>query len=177
MKTLISSTILVSIILFIFTQNINSQSNTTAQKIESIIKLTKFIDWAGKNEMLNSKQLLYVLADNQVQINYEIDSKRNTTYQNWQIVVTESIKDFEEGSVVFITKQKHKYISDVINLSQAKNILTIAEENNGFCTNGGMINIAKRDNGHKFEINYKIIQQKSLNISSKVLALAKIYNE
>jgi hypothetical protein len=177
MKTIILSFVLAIIVSLTFAHNINSQPDASVEKIESIIKLTKFIDWSGKNEILNSKQLLYVLTDKQIPINYEISSKKNAVYQNWQIVFTESIRDFDEGSVVFITKQKHSYINDVIKLSQAKNILTIAEENNDFCTKGGMINIARRNNGHKFEINYKIIQQKSLNISSKVLALAKIYNE
>ncbi len=177
MKTIILSSTLITIILLTTIQNINSQANASIEKIESIIKLTKFIDWSGKNKVLNSKQLLYVLTDNQISLNYEIRSKKNAFYQNWQIVFTDVIKDFDEGSVVYVTKQKHNAINDVIKLSMEKNILTISEENNDFCTKGGMINIAKRNNGHKFEINYKIIQQKSLNISSKVLALAKIYNE
>ncbi len=177
MKTFILSSTLVTIISLTSIQNINSQPNTSIEKIESIIKLTKFINWAGKNEILNSKQILYVLTENQIPVNYEIGSKKSAIYQNWRIVFTESIKDFEEGSVVFISKQKNSYINDVIKISQEKNILTIADENNDFCTKGGMINIARRNNGHKFEINYKIIQRKSLNISSKVLALAKIYNE
>ena len=158
-------------------QKAESQSTASINKIDLIIKLTKFIDWSGKNEALNSKQLLYVLTDSSLPVNYEIRSQKKTVYQNWQVICTKTIEDFEEGSAVFITKNKKEYTDKVIELSTEKDILTITEDDNNFCSRGGMINISKKEEGHKFEINYKIIQQKSLNISSKVLALAKIYDE
>ena len=177
MKRVSLSFILIICIFLSSVQKSISQSNATLEKIEMIIQLTRFIDWSEKNESLNSKQLLYVLTDNNLSVNYEIRSKQNDIYKNWQIKCTETISNFEEGAAVFVTKDKNAYSKKVIELSKDRNILTIAEENNSFCSKGGMINISDRNNSPKFEINYKIIQQKSLNISSKVLALAKIYDE
>jgi hypothetical protein len=177
MKNVVLSFVLLTSILLSVVPTIKSQSKASVEKIELIIKLTKFIDWYGKNEALNSKQLLYVLTDNELPINYEIRTQKNTIYKNWKVICTKTIEDFEEGAAVFISKNKKSYTNKVIALSADKNILTITEEDNNFCSQGGMINISGKNNGHKFEINYKIIQQKSLNISSKVLALAKIYDE
>ena len=177
MKKIVISFTLAILALFTPYQTIKSQSKQSTSKIDLIINLTKFIDWSGNAVFLNSKQQLYVLADNNLLINYEVGQSNKTFHNNWQIVCTSKVEDFEEGSVVFITKEKHNYIEDIIRLSAEKNILTITEEHKSFCSDGGMINIADKAKGHKFEINNKIIQEKSLNISSKVLALAKIYDE
>lgn len=177
MKKVAFVTVLTLNLLLVSIQSNNAQSNAISKKVDLIIKLAKFIDWTGENEVLNSTQLLYIITDNNLVINYEINSNRNTNYQKWQVVFTQKVIDFEDGSVVYVTKQKPCEAGELIKYAADKNILTISEQNNNFCSEGGMINITPENNGHKFEINYKIIQQKSLNISSKVLALAKIYDE
>lgn len=177
MKKVIAISLLIISILIAPGILLKSQSNASIKKVELIIQLAKFIDWSKNNEFSDAKQILYVISDNSLPINYEILTKRNAVYKNWQIICSERINNFENGSVVFITKEKHDYVRELIRLSAHKDILTIAEDQKNFCSEGGMINITNENNGQKFEINYKIIQQKSLNISSKVLALAKIYDE
>lgn len=177
MKKVAFINILIISILITSIQQLKSQSETSVNKIELIIQLAKFIDWSKNNEFSGTKQMLYVISDNKLPINYEIQSKRSAFYKSWQIICSDRISNFENGSVVFITKEKHQYVKNLIELSAQKDILTIAEDQQNFCSEGGMINIANENNGQKLEINYKIIQEKSLNISSKVLALAKIYNE
>ena len=64
----------------------------------------------------------------------------------------------------------------MIKISQAKEILTISNDIDGFCLIGGMINLKNVRNNIKIEINYKKIQNINMQISSKLLALAKIYD-
>jgi len=177
MKKFVLINTLIASILFATSFQVKSQSKNSLKKIELIIQLTRFIDWSQNNEFSDSKQLLYVISDHNFPLNYEIRSKRNAIYKNWQIIYSEKVNDVKNGSVVFITKEKQHYVKELIRLSAQKEILTIAEDQINFCSEGGMINIANENNRQKFEINYKIIQEKSLNISSKVLALAKIYDE
>ena len=52
-------------------------------------------------------------------------------------------------------------------------ILTIGETP-GFAARGGIINLTLEDNKVRFEVNIGAAKQANLNISSRLLALAKI---
>lgn len=153
-----------------------AQQTNSISKVESIIQLTKFIDISGNSEFLHNKRMLYVLANYNSPINIELRSKKDIFYKNWQIICCDKLSEFEAGSVVFITKEKQKLTAEIINLSTKKDILTISENDENFCMKGGMINLLEKEDKIRFEINYRIIQNKSLEISSKILALAKIYD-
>jgi hypothetical protein len=154
-----------------------SQDEAYNKKIQAIINLTRFVDWSQNDAFRNGSKRLYVLTAKNAPLNYELKYENNASYRNWQVVCIEKIDDFENGSVVFVTKSKEKYTGAIIQISSKKDIITVSENSSTFCRNGGMINIQEHDEQIKFEINYKIIQNKSLDISSKLLALSKIYNE
>lgn len=154
-----------------------SQDEAYNKKIQAIINLTRFVDWSQNDAFRNGSKTLYVLTAKNIPLNYELKYENNTSYRNWQVVCIEKIDDFEKGSVVFVTKSKEKYADAIIQISNKKDIITVSENSNTFCKRGGMITIRENNNDLKFEINYKIIQNKSLDISSKLLALSKIYNE
>lgn len=159
-----------------FSTTLISQKLSQEKKIESIMQLAKFIDWSGNSQFSDSKRIIYVLTEAKSSKNYEIKGKNDQKYKNWQIICMDKIKDIESGSVVFITNEQLKQAIEVIELSTRKDILTISENADKFCIKGGMINMVEYDEKFRFEINYRIIQNKSLNISSKILALAKIYD-
>jgi len=154
-----------------------AQENHDLRKIETVINLTRFFDWSQNESFNHSGKMLYVLTDIKSKINFEMGNQTSANYKDWKVVCSDKILDFDNGSVVFITKSKEKYVPGIIVLSHEKNILTIAENNDDFCKRGGMINIKGINGQPKFEINYRIIQDKSLDISSKLLALSKIYQQ
>ncbi|RLD66055.1 MAG: hypothetical protein DRI95_07425 [Bacteroidetes bacterium] len=78
------------------------------------------------------------------------------------------------GSIVFIINEQKSKVSELIKVSKVKNILTVADNIDNFCENGGMINIKTNNGRSHFEINYQEIQNQEIEISSKLLALAKI---
>lgn len=154
--------------------NLFSQSSVSISKIETVLKLAKFIDWPVNSSYSEDNQKLYIISEYNIPLNYEISNFKNAYYKNWQIIFKDELKGIEEGSVVFVANDKKEYVKELISLSLDRDILTIADDYKDFCANGGMINLKRSKNRQNFEINYKIIQSKSLNISSKVLALAKI---
>lgn len=155
---------------------LKAQNNINQSKIETIIKLTKFIDWSQNLNFSNSKRILIVLTDKKLVLNYELQSANEVNLKNWEIKYADNINDIEKGSVVYITKNQKDKVQKIIMLSKKLDILTISDNIPDFCKNGGMINLFDQENDIKFEINYQIIQNKSLEINSKVLALAKIYD-
>ncbi len=155
---------------------LKAQNNINQSKIETIIKLTKFIDWSQNLNFSNSKRILIVLTDKKLVLNYELQSANEVNLKNWEIKYADNINDIEKGSMVYITKNQKDKVQKIIMLSKKLDILTISDNIPDFCKNGGMINLFDQENDIKFEINYQIIQNKSLEINSKVLALAKIYD-
>jgi len=154
---------------------INAQESSELKKLERIVKLSWFIDWSQNKSFNPEKKLIYIVTDNKSAINFQNAKKNSEIFNDWEIICTSKIIDINEGSVVFITKSKEQYNDLIIKASTKKNILTIAENSDSFCNNGGMINIINISGQIKFELNYRIIQNKSIDISSKLLALSKIY--
>ena len=83
------------------------------------------------------------------------------------------LKDLTECNILFVSLSEREHISDVINMVKWLPILTIGETP-GFATRGGIINLTLEDNKVRFEVNIGAAKQANLNISSRLLALAKI---
>ncbi len=168
--------ILICTISYFKPDQIYAQKSINKAKIEAIIQLTKFMDWSQNRTFSDSKRLLYVICDNNIEMNCELKSPNNANFKNWQIQYCKNLNEIESGSVIFVTNNQKENAKKVIKLSNTIDILTISDNMANFCENGGMINLFEQGNQIQFEINYRIIQNKSLEISSKVLALAKIYD-
>jgi hypothetical protein len=65
------------------------------------------------------------------------------------------------------------HLSEAIQAVRGLPVLTIGETP-GFATSGGMINLVLEDNRVRFEVNVKAAKEADLNISSRLLALARI---
>lgn len=171
---LISKTLLFLALLFVNSQA-HAQENSEQKKLERIVKLSWFIDWSQNKSFKSEEKIIYIVTDEKAAKNFQNAAIKNDIFSEWKIICTNKIIDITEGSVVFITKSKEQLDKWIINLSEKKDILTIAENSDNFCNNGGMINIINISGQIKFEVNYRIIQNKSIDISSKLLALSKIY--
>ena len=175
MKTL-KNYISIILISAVFQTAVNSTAQKTINinKIDAIINLSRFIDWHSDYTKTESKKLLFILSDKNSSINYEIQSKNNFKYKIWHIIFIDSYDQIVNGSIVFILNEQKSKVNDLINVSKVKNILTVADNIDNFCEDGGMINLKSQDGRYRFEINYQEIQNQNIEISSKLLALAKI---
>ncbi|OQY05687.1 MAG: hypothetical protein B6I20_00680 [Bacteroidetes bacterium 4572_117] len=174
MKTL---NLVLNFFLFFIIHNISinsaAQKSIELEKINTIINLSKFINWQTVYNN-NSEKLIFVISDETHAINYEIQTKNTVKYKNWQVIVGKKYNKIVNGSIVFITNEQKLRTDDIIKISKIKNILTIADNIDDFCINGGMINIKNIYGKKEIEINYQEIQDRDIEISSKLLTLAKI---
>ena len=86
---------------------------------------------------------------------------------------SKDLKDLTECNILFISSSEKEHVADVINMIKWLPILTIGETP-GFAARGGIINLTLEDNKVRFEVNIGAAKQANLNISSRLLALAKI---
>jgi YfiR/HmsC-like len=75
--------------------------------------------------------------------------------------------------ILFISAPESGRADEIINLMKNASVLTIAETP-GFAKRGGIINFTLEDSKVHFEVNVEAAKQAALNISSRLLSLAKI---
>jgi hypothetical protein len=86
-----------------------------------------------------------------------------------------SPKDSKESAchMFFIASEESPRADEIIELLKRTPVLTIAEMP-GFARQGGIINFVIEDSKVRFEVNVDAAKQAGLNISSRLLSLAKI---
>ncbi|PYX78527.1 MAG: DUF4154 domain-containing protein [Acidobacteria bacterium] len=84
-----------------------------------------------------------------------------------------SVAELKEYQILFISSSEMPRLAEAIQIVKGIPVLTIGETP-GFAKNGGMINLILEDNRVRFEVNVEAAKEADLNISSRLLALARI---
>lgn len=79
----------------------------------------------------------------------------------------------KDCNILFVSSSESAHLDEVIQSTKGMPILTIGETP-GFAVRGGIINLTLEGNKVRFEVNIEAANQANLNISSRLLALAKI---
>ena len=87
-----------------------------------------------------------------------------------------AVPDLKECHIVFVSSSEMSRLAEAIHLVKGMPILTIGEIP-GFARRGGIINLILEDNKVHFEVNVEAAKEADLNISSRLLALARIVQE
>src|SRR3981081_4027904 len=87
-----------------------------------------------------------------------------------------SAPDLKECHIVFVSSSELTHLAEAIHLVKGMPVLTIGEIP-GFARRGGIINLVLEDNKVHFEVNVEAAKEADLNISSRLLALARIVQE
>jgi hypothetical protein len=84
-----------------------------------------------------------------------------------------SVAELKDCQILFVSSSEMVHLSEAIQLVKGIPVLTIGDTP-GFANRGGIINLVLEDNKVRFEVNVDAAKQADLNISSRLLALAKI---
>jgi len=82
-------------------------------------------------------------------------------------------ENLEKCHMLFISASEKDRLAHVLSLVKAPNVLTVGDMES-FARRGGVVNLVKKENKIKFEINVDAAQEAELKISSKLLKLARI---
>ena len=83
------------------------------------------------------------------------------------------LKDLRDCKILFVSASEKAHTDEIIQLVKWLPILTIGETP-GFAERGGVIRFTLEENRVRFEVNVDAAHQADLNISSRLLTLAKI---
>jgi hypothetical protein len=84
--------------------------------------------------------------------------------------------DVRDCNILFISSSEIAHTDEIFHLVKSLPILTIGETP-GFAQRGGIINFIVEDNKVRFEVNVDAAKQADINISSRLLTLAKIVQQ
>jgi hypothetical protein len=82
-------------------------------------------------------------------------------------------KEIIDSQVLFVSKSEKGRVRHILATLQGKSILTVGDTE-AFARQGGMINFITVGNKVRYEINVEAARRANLDISSKLLRLAKI---
>lgn len=84
--------------------------------------------------------------------------------------------DVRECHILFISSALGPHVADTIRLTKDMPVLTISEIP-GFADRGGIIHLILEQNKVRFEVNVDAAKEADLNISSRLLVLAKVIQQ
>jgi hypothetical protein len=83
------------------------------------------------------------------------------------------LKDLKDCKILFVSASEKAHIDEILQSVKGLPILTVGETA-GFAERGGVIRFTLEDNRVRFEVNVDAAHQAELNISSRLLTLARI---
>jgi len=102
---------------------------------------------------------------------------KNINGRNVIAISINQIEDIQNCQIVFFSKTTRNQILMFLEYINNKPILSVGDNIEDFCQNGGTINFTPQNDHKRFEINPNAAQRSNLIISSKLLALARIVND
>jgi hypothetical protein len=83
------------------------------------------------------------------------------------------LNQLKDCNILFVSNSEMAHVDEILRLVKGLPVLTIGEMPN-FAQRGGIINFILEDDKVRFEVNVEAAKQADINISSRLLTLAKI---
>jgi hypothetical protein len=106
------------------------------------------------------------------------DTVRGRTVNNREVLARRihDLPDLNSCQLVFVSSTEDKRLPELLNSLRGTSALVVGEAE-GFAERGGGIQFFLEDNRTRFAVNVDAIQRARLNVSSKLLALARIVHD
>lgn len=135
-----------------------------------IYNFCKFVQWPDSD--LDTLVLGVMTAPNKTTDFSSIEGKEvHDSFINVKLVNTP--EDLAGCQLVFIPKEMESRMEGTFATAQSESVLTISEID-GFCSQGGMIQLVERRGKLRFFINNKAAGESHIILSSQLLKMAKI---
>ena len=144
-------------------------------KAAYLFNFTKFVDWPPKSFANASAPIVIgILGDDPFGPLLDGLVKGETVHNRKLTVIrARQIDDLKSCQIVFVGKSEESHIPQILAALGDASILTVGETE-GFAKRGGIVNFYLDENKVRFEINRDAARKHGLNISSRLLSLAKI---
>ena len=141
-------------------------------KAEFIERFSRFVKWPEGVEPVDGRPLVIgVVGDDPFGTSLD-EVARKWTEQGRPIVVQAVTRDVEGCHLLFITASEEARLSEILATTADRPILTIGDAK-GFGERGVLINFFLDHGKVRFEVNHAAVRRSGLELSSKLLKLAR----
>ena len=158
---------------------LNTHLPTFAQSLEEqsvlaalALNIVRFSTWPPKSQMKQSINFC-VIGDNRVQQSFIGINNKTVGNLTLQVINLSRLRNFEECHVLYVSNLKQNILLQVFAEIKKRPLLTIGEDYD-FAEQGGMIGLENVNGKIILHVNMAAVREANLNISSRLLKLAKI---
>lgn len=156
-----------------------SQLSALAQTLEEqtvlaalALNIVRFTTWPSEGAAKSTIDFC-VVGDNVVQQSFASIDHKAVGNKTLTIVYLTRMRNFEECQVLYVSELKQSVLQQVFVEIKNRPLLTIGE-GYGFVELGGMVGLENTDGKMTIHVNLPIVRESKLNISARLLKLAKI---
>ena len=143
-------------------------------KAAFLYNFAKFVEWPD-DAFLNDRCSIVLGIFGEDPFGRALDSIKRKTVGARKLVIerSQTLEDLKKCHLIFISRSEKNDLDKIIAQLKDLNVLTVSDIE-GFALKGGVIGLFTAGNKIRFEINVDSAKRNGLQISSKLLKLAKI---
>ena len=147
-------------------------------KAAYVYNFAKFVEWPLRDFVTpNAPLRVCVLDDPSFQSELiRIVKDKSVAGHPVMVVPVDEADQSRDCHILFIGSSQQRQLRHILEDLRENNVLTVGESR-GFMQAGGIINFVLQDDRVQFEVNHKAAKQAGLDVSSRLLAVAKIVVE
>lgn len=156
-----------------FSQTLEEQTVLAALALN----IVRFTSWPS-NVQTNSKETVNfcVIGDNVVQDSFTSIDHKMVGAATLKVINLGRLSNFEQCQVLYVSQLKQNILLQVFVELKKQPVMTIGEGAD-FAKQGGMVGLENVDNKISLHINLPVVREAELNISARLLQLAKIIDK
>ena len=143
-------------------------------KAAFVYNFTKFVEWPEEVFQKDSSPFIVcILGQDGICEALRTIENKSVYGRKLQIRQSRTKADIDVCHLLFVAESEEPQLSTILKNCDGRPILTVSDMND-FALSGGMIQLYKDENRIRFAVNVKSAERSGLNLSSKLLGLAKI---
>ena len=157
----------------------NSSLSALAQTLEEqsvlaalALNIVRFTAWPAEAQVKDSINFC-VVGDNVVQQSFTAIDHKIVSNKTLQVIVLSRLRNFEQCHVLYISDLRPAVLLQLFVEIKKRPLLTIGESYD-FAAQGGMVGLENVDGKITLHVNLTAAHESNLNISARLLKLAKI---
>jgi len=166
------------LIIFCFSSLGELFSQNYAEHVQLVLNFAKFIDWTRFEFNNPNDPIVIGVYEGKEYTNTFDYMAKSQRVSGKELVVKHFVagEDLTNCNILFLPHIKEMEITIFLKKLDDHQIVTIANNIDGFCRAGGIINLTLNDPDYQFQINYNKAVRDNIAISPQVLIKAKIIN-
>ncbi len=147
-------------------------------KAAFLYNFTKYVSWPAAKFANEDTPLSFCVIGHDPFGPVLEETMNGKTFKGRAILINrlQAIDDLKQCHLLFVSSSERDRVAQITSSASGAGVLT-AGDMDRFTKQGGVINLTKRRNNVRFEINRSAADRAGLNISSRLLKLATIVEE